>query len=1432
MALQFILGGSGSGKSEWLYDRLLRCAEQEKQSRLPGRSEQEKQSGLPGRSEQEKQSRLPGRSEQKKQSGLPGREEQKKQKMIYLIVPEQFTLQAQKGIVARQKNGAIMNIDVVSFNRLAYRVFDELGMDDLVVLEDTGKSLILRRLAEEHKNELRALKNQIHRMGYIDQIKSLISEFMQYGFTSGQLRAYLESLPGESAFYYKMSDVLLLYEAFEEYLKGSYVTAEQLLSVLAKHVPESALLKGSVLAFDGFTGFTPVQMELLKPLLSVCSQAYVTVTADAIAGAEGSPTGAALAGAEGLPAPGVSAAKCNPSAAVSLDQIAADRGMQELFFMSRKMIRTVTRAAKESGCAVEDAIILPGEITAAAGRKRSDENLSVRGTGFSEQPEAVKTRFSENPPLQFLERNLFRTDAARAVYKGTASAPEVISISALATPKEELIFAAAKIRELARCGAYRYSEIAIISGNEALYEKYAADILGSFGIPFFSDNKESIYFHPFTEWVRALLEIVQKDFSYESVFRYLRTGLCGFSAEEIDRLDNYCVDRGIAHSKKWKEKWVRPARTTGRGIRKSEGDQSGELLKLNELRERFLAQIMPLYAAAKAPEATVKDLTQAIYDTMAALKIQEQLKIKQEYYEGLAGSGPADFNMGYHAPGPGRAGEALSKIGPGTDPARAENKAAACAQIYRIVIDLLDKVVDLLGEEKIPLKEYVQILDAGFLSARVGVVPPGADCVTLGDIERTRLDGIKVLFFLGVNDGVIPKAEERKTLLSDFERERMRESEIELAPTAREQVFLQRFYLYLNLTKPSKMLYLTYSRMGTDGKGQNPSYLIRTITRMFPALGVEEYAAGTAAVSMTAQSSRQEFLRGLAAARGGKVEEKWMDLAAWRLKNPQFKEETETLFEAAFASYESGRLNTALAKDLFGTVLSQSVTRLEQFARCAYAHFLTYGLKLGERPEYAFEASDLGTIFHDALASYSRRMQEQSLDWFTITEEEQQRVLGEAIEETLLSMDTSVLTDTARSRAMIERIEAILADSVRALTRQVRKGDFVPTGYEVPFYIEVPIPAQQENTGKSKTGSGSSEETGPGVETGIASGSSEETGSGIGAESGPGVETEIASGSSVESGSGIEVETETDPGSENKAGSEPAGETSVPDGDTGETSALGKMLLTGRIDRIDLFEEDGTVYVKILDYKSGKNIFRLQNLYDGLQLQLITYILGSEAYLKRHCPGQKAVPAGVLYFHLDRPVVEAEPGTAPEQAEQKIFEELRPEGLINSDGAVIDHLDKTIRTKTGKSDVIPVSLGKDGTLRSQGNSAVSTQQFEWLTDYVITKMQEEGAAILSGEIAAHPVQTKDTDGCKYCPYHGICGFDARIPGCRPRRTARYPDPQLWEKIQSSGSEPEKAADVRPEKTADARPEKTAGVKPEKAADVRPEKAAGMKPVKE
>ena len=1136
MALTFVFGNSGSGKSEYVFQKVISLAEKNVR------------------------------------------------KNFYVVVPEQFTMQTQKALVARSRQQVIMNIDVVSFERLAYRIFDELGIHN-TVMEETGKSLILRRIAAEKSGELTVLKSNVKKMGYIGELKSMISELMQYDVSAADLEVFLAREEKKGSLYYKLSDISVLYRAFEDYLKKQYVTAEKVLEVLMDNAGESALLKDSVLVFDGFTGFTPVQMKLLHRLMHVVKDLYVTVTLDV------------------------------------REDAYTEKGIQDLFYMSKKMVRSLRSAADQEHFALAEPVYLnAGE----------------------------HSRMASNPVLFHLEQNLFRPKADCC----EGSCEPACRIYSLAAPAAELSFAAAEICRMMQSGDYRYSDFAIVSGDVEGYEKHAKAVFETYEIPCFIDLKKTVLYHPMIELIRAALEMAEKNYSYESVFRYLRTGLTGFSKEEVDMLENYVLAKGIRGSNKWGRKFLSPVRQHGRR-KMSEEEIQEELSKLNRLRGSFWKQTRPLFTAFRNKEATVREQTESLYEFLVSLNLQQQMEEKQN-----------DFSE--------QGDEVL---------------ASEYRQIYKIVIDLLDKMVDLLGDEQMTVRDYADVLEAGFSAAKVGVIPPGNDCVIFGDIERTRLENIRVLFFLGVNDGLIPKNTARGGILSQYDRERL-QSKIELSPTAREQSFIQRFYLYLNMTKPSDALYLTYSRMHADGKAARPSYLIGTLLRLFPNLQIQEIDAKAPLPLATPKCSLESYLNGLLLARRGKILPEWKALHHWFCGQEDWAPVIERLLSAAFGGYTEHYLEADVAKLLYGSVLTNSVTRLELFAKCAYAHFLEYGLKLSEREQYTFASLDMGSMFHQILQCYCERL-EKSYDWLSITEEDQEVLLKEAMQEAVLSMPNESLLESARSAYVLERIFRIMKRSVWALTEQIRRGNFKPAGYEVDF-------------------------------------------------------------------------TQTDT-------------LSMSDLLLPEEK---KIRLMGRIDRMDILEQEKQVYVRVIDYKSGNTTFQLLNLYYGQQLQLVVYLNAAMEKLKKEHPQKEIVPAGIFYYRLDDPMVDD--GSQNEEAVmEEILSQLRLNGLVSLEPEAYRQMDVTL---DGKSSVIPLTLKKDGTVSSRGTSGAGREDFARLTEFVKLRIAQSASQILKGDIRVRPFDLEGRTGCDYCPYKSVCGFDLKIPGYAYHREERLNEEALWTDI--------------------------------------------------
>lgn len=890
MPLKFVFGPSGSGKSSYLYQHVIR-----ESMKYPERN-------------------------------------------YIVLVPEQFTMQTQKDLVMMHERKGIMNIDVLSFARLAYRVFEETGGGGLPVLDDEGKNLILRKIAGDYENELKMLGGHMKKQGYISEVKSVISEFTQYDIGEDEIERVMESAGESSRLYYKLADIRLLYRGFTDYLREKYITKEELLDVLSCEVEKSERLKNSTVVLDGFTGFTPVQERLLGELMRHCREVIVTVTMDR---------------------------RENPY---------VYEHPYQLFALSKQMVTSLLQIAKQNKIPVEEPV---------------------------ELYDHVPWRFKEQEALAFLEKHLFRYGAG--AYE---KEQEQVKLHLAKNPREEAYAVAEQVRRMMREDGYRLRDIGVIVSDMDVYADHLKQAFIKYDIPFFMDHKRSILLNSFVEYIRSVLHMAEQSFSYESVFRFLRTNLAGFTYEEIDELENYVIGLGIKGYKHWQEKWTRKLR----------GMAQEDLDKMNHYRRQLVEKVDGLIYVLRQRRKTVADITRAIYEFMVQENLQVRLAEQEELFKAK--------------------GELAL--------------AREYAQIYRIVIELFDKFVELLGDEQVSLSEYCKLLDAGLEEARVGVIPPEVDQVVIGDMQRTRLKDIKALLFAGANDVYLPGALLRTGLLSELDREKFAREKLTLSAGGKEKAYVQKFYLYLNLTKPSEKLDIYYSKVSADGKSVRPSYLIQELQKLFPKLKVRDEERYLKEQELTENIGFDRMIREFVQKRH-ETDGAWCELYNWYKKNPKWQEKVERFLEAGYYRKPLDALTEEAAKRLYGEEFETSITRMERFAVCAFSHFLTYGLGLREREEYDFQAADLGNVCHRALERFSYKVEREAGDWLKLTEEKRKQYVEESVEEAIADYGNSILYSSSRNAYLIVRMKRMLEKTVWALTKQLAAGDFKPAAYELRF---------------------------------------------------------------------------------------------------------------------------------------------------------------------------------------------------------------------------------------------------------------------------------------------------------------------------------------------------------------------------------------------
>lgn len=1118
MSVRFLLGASGSGKSRQIYNEIIQASIKE-----PERN-------------------------------------------FYLIVPEQYTMEAQRELVTMHPAGGMMNIDAIGMNRLAYRVFDELGISTGQVLEDFGKSMLIKKILCEQQDTLQVYGSYYDKLGFVDEMKSMMSEIFQYNIKQDTIDEIMEQISEDSVVAGKMQDIRHIYEEFEAFAGERYIVAEQLVELLTRHVGQSKLVCGSSLYFDGFTGFTPVQLELVEKLMTCADDLTFSFTLD------------------------------------DRDQKYEHIKDYELFYLTKTTIKKLTEAAAAAGVEIESPVVLPGTIN---------------------------YRLGENRELFFLERNLFRSP-----YQKWKQPLERIHLTATGDAQDEIVFVASTIRRLVREKGYRYKDIAIVAGDLEQASHIYERVMDEYEIPVFIDANACLKANPCAETIRSVLAVLADDFSYDSVFRFLKAGMTDLSFEDIELLENYALKRGVRGYSRW-----------NRAV--SENYEKTSPVNVEEIRQAFMKMFGDIRKVFADKKAATKDYVEALYDFLLQIHMYEKLEArKNELYE-------------------------ENRI----------NEGDAYGQIFEKTVRLFDKIAELLGDTKMSVKEFYEIVDTGLSDIEVGVVPPTVDRVLIGDITRSRLNHIKVLFFTSVNDGIVPKAPKKGRILSDRDRDILSNCGLELAPSDKQNSYIEQFYIYTILTKPSDHLYISYHKLSASLESMRPSYLLGRISGIFPSLQAEEYDAASC-MPDTVNRSLRRILR---------TEEDDSEDAESRILTRIL---TEKGFARELTAIYKGRTYRNVAEQLppetiallYGRYLHASVSKLELYARCGFAYFLKYGLRLKEREMYQVDVRNVGVILHSVMEGLFKQVRDtRNNDWENFPEDERMLMVTELVNRAAEESAGDFFEDNARNAYMLQMIERMAQTSAGMLQKHIRLGSMKPGMLEKTF-----------DSAKDEVGSYLFE-----------------------------LPNQI------------------------------------------------QMSINGKIDRVDVEEEDGTIYIKVIDYKSSARKLSLEEILNGEQLQLVTYSAIAYEIEKMIYPDKNIQIAGLLYYSFDDPVIEIESSEIDTDTEQPEFsdqekldaermEKMKLQGFVNESPAVIQKMDHTCNQS------LPVKLDKNGDIKKSEN-VVSADQIRTIMELTRENIEELGSQIAEGKIAIEPYKNKSNTGCDYCEFKNICHFDVKNGGNQYRR---------------------------------------------------------------
>ncbi len=869
--------------------------------------------------------------------------------------------------------------------------------------------------------------------------------------------------------------------------------------------------------------------------------------------------------------------------------------------------------------------------------------------------DSVPYRFKDNPELCHIEKYFFTYPFNEyhdecnsiAIYKANNIYDEVEKV-------------AKSITELVRNRGYRYKDIAVVCRNIDDYEKITSVIFKEYDIPYFMDKKMQLLGNPLVILISSAFEILFKNWSYESIFKYLKSGLTGIDNSYIDILENFILEHGIKGYK-----WTVEEIISEKWLSNSE-EITDEKILISEIMEEVRGPIITFHNKIIGKHK-VKDMCTAIYEFLIDINAFERIDQWIKNFEELG----------------------------------LEDKVKEYSQVEGIVIDILDQAVDVIGEETLECFEFFKILNSGFENEEIGVIPVALDQVNIGDVARIKGREVKILYIVGINDGVFPSAKRDEGILSDRDRETLNSIGVNLSSTTRNKIFEEQFLLYTALTISSEFLMLSYPMADFEGKSLRPSIVIHRMKKILPNL-VEESAI------YNFDSKRNKFNKVISpiptfneliiAVRrdfdNENIETYWPEVYNWFKENEEFKDRVNNIFKGLTYSNVGNIVAKKKLRELYKNDMGKlvfSVSRLEKYAECPFSYFVEYGLKAKNRKIYEFTPPDLGSFVHEMLDSFTNKVKEEGVLWSELNNEKCKEIVSNIIDKKLNSESNSILNSTNKFKYLAQRFKRVISKSVSVIANQIGKGEFEVFKTEFNF--------GNYNTGEAITL---------------------------------------------------------------------------------ELSSNEKIYLQGRIDRIDTLDLDGETYIRVIDYKTGNSKFELNELYYGLQMQLLVYL---DALIKnsKYILDKQAKPGAILYFKIDDPIIKGKKEMTTEEVEEEVLNALKLKGLILKDARVVKAMDKDIE---GYSLVIPAAFKNDGEFKANSD-VVTEDEFTLLREYVNKKMVELCEEMLSGEIKIQPTKRANRNHCEYCDFSSICQFDTTIKDNKYKVIMKKSASDIWNDIRSN-----------------------------------------------
>lgn len=606
----------------------------------------------------------------------------------------------------------------------------------------------------------------------------------------------------------------------------------------------------------------------------------------------------------------------------------------------------------------------------------------------------------KTPELKYIEGHLFKTQSTKYEQK-----VENLSMFLAKNQYTEIEYIAKEITKLVKEKNKRYNDIAIITKNIQNYSNLAKVIFEKYDIPIFIDEKRELSQNIIIQYVLSIFEILQKNYSKESVFQYAKMGFLDIEQEDIFKLENYCTKWGIKQNK-FKKDFVYELE-----------DNKQEIEYYNKLRKKIIEPIEKLRQKIRK-EKTAKAITLAIYEFLEEQKIEEKISLKMQ--------------------------ELKQK--------NREDLVQEYKESYEILINVLDEIVKIFKDENITINQYANILKQGLKASSLGKIPGTQDQVIMGDVDRSRSHKVDTIFIIGLNDGIYPSINKSEGFLGDEDRKYLKEQGIELAKGTLENLYDDNFNIYKAFTTAERELHLSYSSADTEGGALRPSIYITKIKKMFPKLK-ETSDVITQKYEITNQKATYEALiEKLAKIQEKELETEWKETYRYFENEASWKNKLEKDLQGLKYTNIPQNIETTTIEKLYGNVLRTSVSKLETYKKCPFSYFLKYGLNLKQKEELKIQNFDTGSFMHEIIDLFFNQVKEENIQLPELLgEEEKIRKIVNQIVETKLDYGKYKFTATVKYKILIQRLEKMVTKALKYIVESLVYSDFNVEGTEVEF---------------------------------------------------------------------------------------------------------------------------------------------------------------------------------------------------------------------------------------------------------------------------------------------------------------------------------------------------------------------------------------------